>query len=217
MRLPQLGARSLAAPCLSTALVVAATVVPRLAHAWGPASAPVAVEVAARSGAATSPTGPPDPFAFEAGGRAGVMLAHVYAGVSLMFSLGSTVDAPCVGPVIRACSMGAGTISASARSMRYGGEVGYDIALWKRFSFRPQFGLGTAYFRQTSPVEIVFDGMLSSVDASANKLYAEPSIAGLFAIGPLVVGADAGAVVLPTLQHSTAALEAHGQVGLRFW
>ncbi|HXX67097.1 MAG TPA: hypothetical protein VEK07_07945 [Polyangiaceae bacterium] len=217
MRFPQASARSLAARCLAAVLVIGATGVPRLASAWGPASFPVAVEVGTRVGGATSPTGPPDPFAFEAGGRADVMLAHFYAGFSFMFSLGSASDSSCVGPVIVACSTNAGMISASAHSMRYGAQAGYDIALWKRFSLRPEVGIGTASFRQTSPAQILFDGMLSSLDASANKLYAEPSIAGLFAFGHLFVGADAGAVVLPTLPHSSAALEAHAQVGLRFW
>jgi hypothetical protein len=205
------------ASCLAAALVTCVTGAARLAYAWGPASVPVGVEVATRVGGATSPTGPPNPFGFEAGGRAGLSVAHFYTGLSFMWSLGSTANSSCIGPALVACSPSAGTISASAHSIRYGVEAGYDITLWKRLSLRPEVGLGKASFRQTSPVQIVLDGMLSSLDASASKLYAEPGITGLLGFGHLFMGADAGAIVLPTLQHSSAALEAHGQVGLRFW
>jgi hypothetical protein len=178
------------------------------------ASDTAALEAALRIGGATSPTGAPNPIAFDAGGRLGVTFSRIYMGLSFMDSPGTTADTACVGPVVVACTTS--TIKVSAHSVRFGADGGYDIALSERLTLRPTLSIGVASLYEFSTVQIVVDGALTSLDGSTNTLYVEPGATALFAFGPIFVGADLDAVFLPTHHDSTAGLAAHGQAGLRF-
>jgi hypothetical protein len=50
--------------------------------------------------------------------------------------------------------------------------------------------------------------------ADGTHLLLEPAMTGVVALGPLIIGADLGAIVLP--KANDAALGAHAQIGVKF-
>jgi hypothetical protein len=172
----------------------------RTAHALGP----VGIEVAAKAGAATNPYGGDgtiNPLGFGLGGRAGVVLMdHLYAGINVMYYLGSS------GPDYISSNP---TGSISEHTLMYGVEAGWGFQLIDILTIRPQVGLGNATFS--------FSGDTTGLSyESASKLYFEPGVTGLLSLGTLFVGADANLLLFPALEQSNAVFTIHGQVGVKF-
>lgn len=181
----------------ATALGLVTFAVPEDAHALGP----VDLEVGAKVGGATNPSsasGAPNPLGFGLGARAGLsFLGGLYAGGSLMYYFGSSASEP---------TPAAPSVSVSANTLMYGGELGYGITLLDLLTIRPQVGLGNA----------TFNGSAGGVSQSASYFYLEPGVTALIGLGLLYVGADANALFFPSLQGSQAALSLHAQIGLKF-
>ncbi len=163
------------------------------AHALGP----VNIEISARAGVAAGNIGP---LGFGIGGRGGVSIMGLYAGIEVIDYLGATGE--CGG-----CSWpgGAQPVMQSQSALLYGFEAGYNFK-FSRVTIRPQLGLGN--FRLSA-----WYGDPSARDIS-NYLYLEPGVVGLVSLGVFFVGADVGALLLPT--GSDLAATAHGQVGINF-
>jgi hypothetical protein len=178
---------------------------------------PINVEVGSKIGGATSPTGSPNPLAFEWGERAGISFLNFYGGLALVSSAGSQASVLCVGPVFTACTTTTTSVVAiSAHSIRYGFEGGYDIKVLHRIAFRPQVSVGSLSFYESSPAQIIVRGRLMSLDGTAHDLYLEPGVTTTVSLGHLFLGADVNILWLPTKSDSNAAFAAHGQVGVKF-
>jgi hypothetical protein len=180
-------------PLAAAVLALAILTFPARADALGP----VDIEVGARAGFATTSDGP---LGFGIGGRGGVAFQSFYAGVDVIDYLGAT--STCGG-----CSWPAGAppVMQSRRALLYGFEAGYNIKL-SIVTIRPQLGFGN--FRLSS-----WYGS-PSASAISNYVYVGPEVVGLVSIGVLFVGADVGALLMPTWPNS--ALTAHGQIGVAF-
>ncbi len=181
------------------------------------AGGPVGIELGAKVGAGTNPVSGSgvNPMGFGIGGRGGVSLYGLYAGVAGVYYLGSSEGSAAFGQSGK-------TLFHSAV---YGFEVGYSIKLSRRLTIRPQVGLGNDQISQSTSVT----GMPgANQGSSGGYFYLEPAVIALFSIGILYVGADVGALLLPsgppTSSESAAngthsfdgGLTAHGQVGVSF-
>jgi hypothetical protein len=184
--------------CASSALLLA----PNDAHALGPAD----VEAGAKVGVGIPLNNEPNTIlglGFGLGGRAGVTLFNVYAGVAGVYYFGQTKN------------------TETLHTLMLGIEAGYDFKPSRFLTLRPQLGLGDhEYF-------VKDDANPSGSDSS--YFYLEPAIVGLVPLGNLYVGADAGVRILPagpalspcpdgpgTCHTSHAGLTLHAQVGVRF-
>ena len=158
---------------------------------------PVDIEISARAGVAAGNIGP---LGFGIGGRGGVSIMGLYAGIEVIEYLGATAE--CGG-----CSWPAGAqpVMQSQSALLYGFEAGYNLK-FSRVTIRPQLGLGN--FRLSA-----WYGAPSASDVS-NYFYLEPGVVGLVSLGVFFVGADVGALFLPT--GPDLALTAHGQIGVTF-
>jgi hypothetical protein len=180
---------------LATAgLTVALLAFPKKAHALGP----VDIEIGAKGGIATGPLGP---LGFGIGGRGGVSILGLYAGVDVIDYLGAT-------STCGSCSSPPGqTVKQSRSALLYGFEGGYSFK-FSVVTIRPQLGLGN--FRLSNA-----DGdPTPGPSATSNHFYLEPAVVGLVTLGAFFVGADVGALLLPTAPDS--ALTVHGQIGVTF-
>jgi hypothetical protein len=180
---------------LATAsLTVAVFAFPSKAIALGP----VDIEIAARTGVAASSLGPLG-LGFGIGGRGGVSMMGLYAGIDVIGYPGR--EASC-----DSCSSPPGqTVKQSLSGLLYGFDAGYNL----RFSLvtiRPQLGLGN--LRLSS----AYGDPTPGPGAISNYFYLEPGIVGLVSLGVLFVGVDVGLLLLPTRQDS--ALTVHGQIGV---
>jgi len=174
----------------TAALTVAILALPAKANALGP----VDIEIGARAGVATSPLGP---LGFGIGGRGGVSFLGLYAGIDVIDYLGAT--ATCGG-----CSVPPGSFVKQSRSaLLYGFDAGYNFKL-SLVTIRPQLGLGN----------IRLSSAYGGPSTISNYFYLEPGVVGLVSLGVLFVGADVGALILPT--ESEPALTVHGQIGVTF-
>jgi hypothetical protein len=176
-------------------LTVAILAFPAKADALGP----VDIEIGARAGFAP---GTPGPLGFGIGGRGGVAIQGLYAGIDVIDYLGATSE--CGG-----CSWppGAAPVMQSLSALLYGLEAGYNLKV-SRVTIRPQLGLGN--FRLSS----AYGGPTPGPAAISNYVYFEPGVVGLISLGMLFVGADVGALVLP--RGPDLALTVHGQIGVTF-
>ena len=177
---------------LATAgLTVAILAFPAKSNALGP----VDIEIGAMAGVAPGPIGP---LGFGIGGRGGVSIQDLYAGIDVIDYLGAT--GPC-----ESCSSPPGqTVTQSRSALLYGFEAGYNFK-FSLVTIRPQLGAGN--FR--------LSGAYGGPDAvSRSYFYLEPGVVGLVSLGVLFVGADVGALLLPTAPNS--ALTVHGQIGVTF-
>lgn len=181
---------------------------------------PLDFEVAAKAGAGTNWTvASPSPMGFGIGGRAGVSILGVYAGVSGMYYVGSSTQGV-----------------FSAHSYQYGAEVGYGLKL-PFLTVRAQVGLGDYGLVVETHNLMGFppSGPIASTTSTTNNyLYLEPALVGFLSIGTWFVGADVGALLLPNgpapipslfcpsgscttpSNKFDAGFVAHGQVGVRF-
>ena len=179
---------------VTAGLTVAILAFPTKAHALGP----VDIEIGARAGVATGPFGP---LGFGIGGRGGVSILGLYAGVDVIDYLGAT--APC-----DSCSSPPGqTVERSRSGLLYGFEAGYSFK-FSVVTIRPQLGAGN--FRLSSGAGDPTPGP----STTTNLFYLEPGVVGLVTLGVLFVGADVGALVLPTAPDY--AFTVHGQIGVTF-
>ncbi|HSY22141.1 MAG TPA: hypothetical protein VK841_08510 [Polyangiaceae bacterium] len=177
-------------------LTVAILAFPTKADALGP----VDIEIGARAGTAAGTFGP---LGFGIGGRGGISILGLYAGIEVIDYLGAT--STCGG-----CSMpsGAQPVQQSRSALLYGFEAGYNFK-FSRVTIRPQLGLGD--FRLSSAYGDPAPGNVSDV---SNYFYLEPGVVGLVSLGVLFVGADVDALFFPTWPN--AALTVHGQIGVTF-
>jgi hypothetical protein len=178
---------------LATAgFAIAVVAFPAKADAIGP----VDIEVAARAGTAISNLGP---LGFGIGGRGGVSVLGLYVGVDIIDYLGATSQCD-------SCSAPAGVPlpKRSQSALLYGFEAGYSFRI-SLVTIRPQLGLGD--FRLSTSLG-------GGPRSASNYFYLEPGVVGLVALGPLLVGADVGALLPPT--GPELALTVHGQLGVRF-
>ena len=180
---------------LATAgLTIATLGFPTKADALGP----VDIEVGARAGLATSPLGP---LGFGIGGRGGVSILGLYAGIDVLDYLGATAEC-------ESCSSPPGQIVKQSRSaLLYGFEAGYNLKV-SLVTIRPQLGLGNARLSNAAGNPPPSPGEIS------NHFYLEPGVVGLVSLGTLFVGADVNALILPT--GGGSALTVHGQIGVTF-
>jgi hypothetical protein len=175
-------------------LFVGILALPENADALGP----VDVEIGARAGTATGTFGP---LGFGIGGRGGVSIGGLYAGVDVIDYLGAT--SACGG-----CSMPAGAPPVQQRrgGLLYGIEGGYNFK-FSPVTIRPQLGLGNF-------------GLWSAYggpSAISNYFYVEPGVAWLVSLGMVFVGVDAAALVLVAGGGGGGlAVTAHGQIGVTF-
>jgi hypothetical protein len=164
------------------------------AHALGP----VDIEAGARVGLGTNPDSKgPNPFGLGIGGRAGVSIFHIYAGLSAIHYFGSSSDVAT--PV--------GTASLSYSSTLLGVEAGYSITAIPKLTIRPQLGVGSASF--------------SFGDLSSSHLYLEPGVTVLVSLGLVYLGADANLLAIPGVERGLdtttyTAFTIHGQIGVQF-
>jgi hypothetical protein len=172
------------------------------AHALGP----VNIEVGAKAGYATSPSGDLalNPLGIGIGARGGVeFLGGIYAGLSTMYYFGGSNDN--IAP----------NVSGSTHSFMYGVEAGYGFH-FLIVTIRPQLGLGNLTFSSSATV----DGNSSS--ASDSHIYLEPGVTGLVSLGLVYVGADVNLLVIPGVDQGDgnsktyASFAMNGEVGVRF-
>lgn len=159
---------------------------------------PVDIEIAAKAGTATGSFGP---LGFGIGGRAGVSIGGLYAGVDVIDYLGAT--STCGG-----CSVPPGVDSLQQRQggLLYGIEGGYNFK-FSQITIRPQLGLGN----------FALWGAVGDPRATTNYFYAEPGVAWLVSLGKVIVGVDAAALVLLARGGGGGlGVTAHGQIGVTF-
>jgi len=189
--------------CSAGALLLA----PTEAHALGP----VDVEAGAKVGVGIPLNNEPNTIlglGFGLGGRAGVSLSNVYAGVAGVYYFGQT----------KTTDLG---VRDSLHTLMLGIELGYDLKLLPLLTLRPQLGLGDHEYYSSTEV--------NPSGSSSSYFYLEPAIVGLVPLKNLYVGADAGVRILPegpalspcpdgpgTCHTFHAGLTLHGQVGVRF-
>jgi hypothetical protein len=179
---------------VTVSLTVAIVVFSAQADALGP----VDIEIGARAGIATKPFGP---LGFGIGGRGGVSFQGLYAGIDVIDYLGAT--GPC-----GSCSSPPGqTVNQSRGALLYGLEAGYGFK-FSLVTIRPQLGMGT--LRLSS----AYGDPTPGASTVSNSFYLEPGVVGLVSLGALFVGADVGALVVPT--RPDFALTVHGQIGVTF-
>jgi hypothetical protein len=167
------------------ALLLAASVttlftlaVARPANALGP----IDLEIAGKLGYGS------DHLGLGVGGRAGISIFGLYAGVNL-------VDYPSLS--IPATLAGA---SVSGSALAYGGEVGFGIKI-AMLTIRPLVGFG--------------DLNTSVGGLSSGSFYVQPGGLLQLNFGLLIFGVDAAALI-PTASNSNDALTIDGQVGVKF-
>jgi hypothetical protein len=179
---------------LGGALVAGALSISRDASALGP----VGIEVGAKVGAGTNPTGDSlNPFGFGLGARAGVSIFNIYAGLSFMYYFGGSATLP------------ESTDKRSGKSVLYGFEGGYDFNIVNVVIIRPQLGIGVYNGN-------FHGGGFTTDTADGRNLYLEPGVTGIVPLGFWFVGADANALFLPGQSGSSAGFTFHGQIGLKF-
>jgi hypothetical protein len=173
----------------------------REAHALGPLD----IEIAAKVGYGSNPDSGEgaNRLGFGVGGRAGLALFGIYAGVNIVDYLGGSGTPPC--PSGTPCPI---STNSSVHTLMYGGEFGYGFKI-SIVTIRPQIGVGSA--------------VVYGPGGSASSLYLEPGVTGLVAIGILLVGVDANVAIFPnttngetTSSSTEEAFTIHGQVGVRF-
>jgi hypothetical protein len=187
---------------LVAALAVGAVWIPRAAFALGP----VDLEIAAQVGGGTSTvgSGAPNALGLGLGGRAGIDIFGIYAGVAAMYYIGDGGNGP---------DANGNTVHTYANSSLVGLEGGYNIGL-SVLTLRPQLGVGyyNAGFSYSTPQGI---GATSTSGGNSSSVYLEPGLTGLLSFGIWMVGADAGILWVPAVNDSQAAVVIHGQFGIK--
>jgi hypothetical protein len=169
---------------------------------------PVDLEVGAKVGVGTNPDSKgPNPYGFGIGARGGVQLFKLYAGVNVVHYFGGSLELPIAAPTTGAPS----SVKIDYSSTLFGGELGYTISVIPLIDIRPQMGVGSATFAATS----------SGITSSTGKLYLEPGLTVIVPLGLLFVGADANALIVPSIDapeggsKTYTSFTLHGQIGIR--
>jgi hypothetical protein len=158
------------------------------------------IEIAAKAGGATNPSstsGAPNALGFGLGARAGVSFLDIYGGATFRYYFGGGADGT---------TPGVGTQHLSYTSLLFGIEGGYSIGN-RVIKVRPQIGLGDC---------IVTTSLTGQGSFPSSSVYVEPSIQGLVYFGTVLVGADAGLLLIPNLNNWQPAFTLNGQVGVKF-
>jgi hypothetical protein len=190
--------------CVGTAVLL----LPRQACALGP----IGVELGGRIGAGTNPggAGSLNPLGLGLGGRAGLTWLGLYGGLSVMDYLGS--------------SQSTSTANASAHSLLYGVEAGYNLKVGI-LTIRPQLGIGDYTIDSGAAACAPSPCTPPSAGTVGNgSPYFEPGAVGLVSFGVLYAGVDVNALLLPwgpsrsvtSASSFDSALTAHVQVGVAF-
>jgi hypothetical protein len=195
--------KTFAVSLASLAAAFLAVSLPRTAHALGP----VDLEIGARAGYGLSPSSDflANPYGVGLGGRAGVSIIGIYAGVSGMYYLGESSSV-----------LGG---SVSAHTAMEGLEAGFTLPI-PFVKIRPYVGVGNSTI--SSSVSGVAGSAGLSLGGSTSNLYLEPGVLVMIPLGTFFVGADATALILPsvTTGPSSSKLYAaptfHGQFGVKF-
>lgn len=186
---------------LVATLAVGAVWIPREAFALGP----VDLEIAAQVGGGTSTVGSgPNALGLGLGGRAGIDVFGIYAGVAAMYYIGDGGNI---------ADNNGNLVHTYASSSVVGLEGGYNISLGP-LTLRPQLGLGyyNVGFSFSTPQGI---GLTNSSSSSSSSIYIEPAATGLFSFGMWIAGADVGVLWVPAVDNSNAAVVVHGQFGIK--
>lgn len=169
---------------------------------------PIDIEVAGIAGGGFPPSGlGVSPVGFGLGARAGVVLRDlgIYGGLSFIDYYdgygGGAFSLP-------------DSESISVHGLTYGVEVGYGVVLLRLITLRAQVGLGDyAEIVETSTAS-------SSSSQTHNSPYVAPGLVAMVSLGPVLIGADASALIASFgngSKYSTAtALMLHAQLGLKF-
>jgi hypothetical protein len=186
---------------LVAALAVGAVWIPREAFALGP----VDLEIAAQVGGGTSTVGGgPNTLGLGLGGRAGIDVFGIYAGVAAMYYVGDGGNI---------ADNNGNLVHTYASSSVVGLEGGYNINLGI-LTLRPSLGLG--YYNVGSSFSTPQGiGATSSSGGSSSSIYLEPTATGLFSFGMWIAGADVGVLWVPAVDDSQAAVVIHGQFGIK--
>jgi hypothetical protein len=161
----------------------------------------VELDAAIRLGSATSPGWVASPYGFGFGGHAGVSVYGFYGGLSAMYYLGGSAE------------------GAGFHTLLVGVEAGYTFKL-KSLRLRPQVGVGSGTFTESAS-----DGVNNPpITTSVGNIYVEPGLVLFVPVGPIFLGADANALLLPHFTLATpdataktyASFSAHGQIGVFF-
>lgn len=174
---------------------------------------PIDVEAAARVGGATNPIKDSsiNPLGFGAGGRAGVSLFGIYAGVSGMYYFGGsqteTIPSSSITPST--------SVKLNESSWLFGFEGGYSLKILL-LTIRPTVQVGSytvhASVGGTSIAGVAVQGSSNDV----HNIYVEPGVTALLGFGLWFVGADANVFLTPGLNNSKAAFMGNGQIGVKF-
>jgi hypothetical protein len=169
----------------------------RSAYALGP----IDIEIAPRVGAATSPIkgDPINILGFGLGGRAGVSIFGIYAGVSGAYYFGGAFN-PCSPLSNIICR------KTTVSSWLYGVQGGYSVRILA-LTLRPTVEVGEYVIHTT------VTGLPSQ---DVGNVYIEPGLTALVAVGPWFIGADANVFLTPGLDGSQAAFVANGELGVKF-
>jgi hypothetical protein len=167
----------------------------RPAHALGP----IDLEIAAKVGYGTNAN---DVLGVGLGGRAGVSFFGLYGGVSAIDYLGKSVN------------------GVSVHSFLYGAEVGWGFKI-SLVTIRPLVGFGDAVLSVSLPATALDPN--ANLSGSVNSFYLEPGGLVQLNFGLLIVGVDAGCLILTNgydasggASTTTEAFTIHGQVGVKF-
>lgn len=190
----------------------------RDAYALGP----VDVEIAARGTYGTSPGGDAaNPLGFGVGARAGASLLGFYAGADFAYYFGNGSA--------RYSEPGFSEYSATERSVKIGGEVGYGVRL-AFLTVRPRVGLGDLIVSSTSTLVsscryCSVTGAPGLPSSSADDFYIEGAVTALVPIDRYFLGADVELLVIPNPLNGfngpccdavQTAFTFGGQAGIRF-
>ncbi len=150
------------------------------------------------------------------GMRAGVSVLGVYAGLSFIDFMS---ESSCVDYFPGACG--------STHAASYGFELGYGHTFFGRLLVRGLLGIGDRIETSDGTSETCSGTgpcsmpMTTTSHASRGDLYLAPAVLVGFLLGPVLVGADATLVYMPTvgapdsLSAAFASLSLGGQLGLR--
>ena len=171
---------------------------------------PVDLEVEVKGGFGSAPYRANDANAgnilgYGVGGRAGVALHGLYAGISAVNYAGEQVMT-----LMDQNGVIAPFREYWSRALLAGAEVGYGFRFLGRVTVRPVVGTGDAFIqlsgRQTGGPTL-----------SQHVLYLEPGVTALVAIGPAFVGADLNAALFlrQASEEDVFGFTAHLQAGFR--
>jgi hypothetical protein len=180
---------------------------------------PIDIEAAASAGGATSPIrgsaiNPPgsiNPLGVGVGGRAGISLFGIYAGISGMYYFGGSTTETIPSTTVTPST----SVKVSETSWLYGFEAGYNLKILL-LTIRPTVQVGPYTLHASVGGTTVGGVVLSGSSKDYHNIYVEPGVTALLGFGLWFVGADANVFVTPGLSGAKAAFMGNGQIGVKF-